>query len=154
MSYNSHTRKLTLFKGTVSDFKYITALYNNHKSLFSRDFFFPPNLFLFLSFKNCMYLIFGCFGSLLLCESYSLVVVRGQVLSARASAVAGCGFGRTGSRCQGFSSCRVWVWEDNWAQLLAGMWNLTEQGLNQVQCIGRQILYHGLPGKSPNLFPL
>ena len=41
-----------------------------------------------------MYLIFGCTGSLLLCESYSLVVVRGQALGAGASAVAGCGFGR------------------------------------------------------------
>ena len=107
MRYNSHTRKLTLFKSTVQWFliqlcsQYQSVIFNILQSYTTITnlflvyrFFFSPNIFFFLSFKNFTYLIFGCTGSLLLCESYSLVVVQGQALGCQASAVAGCGFGR------------------------------------------------------------
>ena len=107
--FNIFTKSCSQYQSVIFN---ILQSYTTIINLFLVEIFFPPNLFLFLSFKNFMYLIFGCSGSLLLCKRYSLVAVRGQALGARASAVAGCGFGRTGSRCPGFSSCRVCVWED------------------------------------------
>ena len=116
---------------------------------------------LVLQFESFLFLIFiylwlhGVFTAV--CALFSSCIKLGLPSScgAQASMTVASGVAEHGSRCAGFRSCSSRAPEHSFgtrAQLLQGMWNLPNQGLNSCPPVGRQILNQWTTRKSLEVF--